>query len=74
MLPDVYILLSRHKEEVHSYSIVDRCIHLVGLHRNLCLKLYYYVWVMHLKTKTLLNWERHKREIQLCCAVYNQTK
>ena len=70
---DVYILLSPQEEEEHSYSWGGRCKHLTWLHRTFCFPLYYYTWVIHLKNK-ILNWEQHKRRIQLCYGPYNYIK
>ena len=87
MLPDLYILLSSQGKEVHSSfwgGDVHNLQHIHQKYWTLCLRLYYYISVIHLKNKTvgqllcprrrflaklLLNWEQQNEEFNCAMAL-----
>ena len=70
MVTGVYIFLSPQEEEVHLSSWRHRCTHSAAHSSKRVKLLLCHVTIPRL----LLNWEKHKQEIQLCYGGYSETK
>ena len=70
MVPGVYILLSPQEEEIHYPSSGHKCAHSAAhspkIFKHLFTSCYY--------AKVVVNWKKHKQEIQLCYSACNETK